>query len=538
MELPLRNLVGVHGTRLYYHLTNLHAVLRMAPLGEFLADSFNQFVGTGHTPPDGGRLSWTGFSPDRIGQWLEVSRIAAASLWQFAFVARRVDQFERTVDDFAAATTPVVLAGEPQSGLLNHLRRFMAIRCHEWLGASLADAAAMLSYGLLKRLLDAELSGQEGAAAHNSLLRGLCDVVSSAPATHLWELSRQVRANPNLRELFAHEPDDEVLRQLDSRAEFASFRDGVQQYLADWGFRCSGELMLTAASLQERPEGVIEILRAYAGVEGESPGQRLDRQQAEREDQTRRVRAVLRRRPVARFLPWPTKAFAFTRLLRWTQQAIVLRERARLKQALLYSRCRRIVLAIGDRLAAAGTLRRPDEAFFLTAAELEALLCGHSMFPAHTAALVELRRQAHAEHSRHQPHDTFTLPAGAYWQPDAAAADRSQAWPASSERVLRGSGVCGGVATGPAGVLQSASQLDKLSAGSILVTRQTDPGWAPVFPLIQGLVMERGGMLSHGAILAREYGLPTVVGVPDATERIKPGCIVTVDGDRGLVELT
>jgi pyruvate,water dikinase len=59
-----------------------------------------------------------------------------------------------------------------------------------------------------------------------------------------------------------------------------------------------------------------------------------------------------------------------------------------------------------------------------------------------------------------------------------------------------------------------------------------------VFPLIQGLVMERGGMLSHGAILAREYGLPTVVGVPDATERIKPGCIVTVDGDRGLVELT
>ncbi len=77
----------------------------------------------------------------------------------------------------------------------------------------------------------------------------------------------------------------------------------------------------------------------------------------------------------------------------------------------------------------------------------------------------------------------------------------------------------------------------RLSAGDILVTRQTDPGWGPVFPLISGLVIERGGMLSHGAIIAREFGIPSVVGVKDATRLIAHGASITVDGDRGIVHL-
>ncbi len=69
------------------------------------------------------------------------------------------------------------------------------------------------------------------------------------------------------------------------------------------------------------------------------------------------------------------------------------------------------------------------------------------------------------------------------------------------------------------------------------MTRQTDPGWGPAFPLIRGLVLERGGMLSHGAILAREYGIPSVVGVRDAVQRIRCGQVLLVDGDRGVVRL-
>ena len=95
--------------------------------------------------------------------------------------------------------------------------------------------------------------------------------------------------------------------------------------------------------------------------------------------------------------------------------------------------------------------------------------------------------------------------------------------------------MCGGRATGRAIVLLDVTDAGRLEAGSILVTRQTDPGWAPVFPLIRGLVLERGGMLSHGAILAREYGLPSLVAVQNATNLIPIGKSITVDGDRGTV---
>ena len=91
--------------------------------------------------------------------------------------------------------------------------------------------------------------------------------------------------------------------------------------------------------------------------------------------------------------------------------------------------------------------------------------------------------------------------------------------------------------TARAVVLRDLSAPDQLTAGDILVTRQTDPGWAPVFFLVKGLVMERGGMLSHGSILAREFGLPSVVGIRDATARIRSGQTITVDGNLGHVLL-
>jgi pyruvate,water dikinase len=103
--------------------------------------------------------------------------------------------------------------------------------------------------------------------------------------------------------------------------------------------------------------------------------------------------------------------------------------------------------------------------------------------------------------------------------------------------VCTGLAACGGTSTAAAAILHDVSESDRLSAGDILVTRQTDPGWAPIFPLVSGLVIERGGMLSHGAIIAREFGIPSVVGVHGATTRIAHGARVHVDGDRGLVRI-
>ena len=134
-----------------------------------------------------------------------------------------------------------------------------------------------------------------------------------------------------------------------------------------------------------------------------------------------------------------------------------------------------------------------------------------------------------------QPPDTIRLQDGDYLScaiDRPAPRDETQG---NDQRVavLQGSGASGGRAHARAAVLGDVRDAGLLQRGEVLVTRQTDPGWAPVFCLISGLVIERGGMLSHGAIIAREFGLPCVVGVRDATRRIDHGAQVTVDGDLG-----
>jgi phosphohistidine swiveling domain-containing protein len=546
MELPLRNIVGVHSARLYYNLTNIHAVLRIAPFGEMLTESFNLFVGSVQTERINQRLTWSGFARGWLGPALEAVIIAARTTWKFLTLPGRIARFERTVDEFAARTRPQSLAAQSLSELQAHLSKMLEIRCHRWTDASLADAAAMLSYSLLKRFLNHEFPSSDEATLHNSLLKGLRDVVSGTPMLKLWNLSRMIRADTQLRALFGIAPGPardpitnsaEILLAVQNTPQFKPFRQELDRYLENWGFRCSGELMLTVPSFQERPEALIDILRSYAELDCESPFERLDQHNAERVDSTSQIMAQLGKRWQFRYFPWPKKSFLAKRLLSWTQTAILFRERARLKQALLYSRCRRIVLTIGSKLTQKGLMNQADDAFFLTVQELESLLEGSSMFPTQTSQLIALRSIAHDEFSRHRPPDTFSLPYGAYWKASAEPAPSPVLFSGGSERVLPGVGVCGGVVTARAAVLHDVTEQGRLTSGDILVTRQTDPGWGPVFLLISGLVMERGGMLSHGAILAREYGLPTVVGIADATTRIQPGETITVNGDCGHVEL-
>jgi pyruvate,water dikinase len=524
MEPSLRAIIGVHGARMYYNLSSIHAVLRMAPFGEALAGAFNRFVGTdGSAPPPRGAVGWAS-RRGRLSQALEVARIVVCTAWQYLFFRRRIEMFERTADEFVARTRPEMLAGRSLSELGDDLQAFLTIRFQRWKNASLADTAAMVSYAWLEH----SLRGLgEGVSLHNRLLRALPGVPSSQPPVRLWALSRLIRADEGLRELFASRPASAILDAVRSDLRFSAFLEAFDRFLDEWGFRSSAELMLTVPSLQERPEPAIDLLKQYAACDGEPPEAAMARQAVERVADTTRVYRTLRFRS-------PLRAIWIRVVLRWTQLAVCYRERARLKQALLYTRCRRVAMAIGDLLARSGAIATRDDVFMLTWQEVEELVTGRAMFPYSVARLVELRQGEHERLSAMRPPDAMPLGEGEYL-PQSTVRQPAGAPPsgADTSSEMRGTSACGGTTTARAAVLADVSESQRLGRGDILVTRQTDPGWGPVFCLISGLVIERGGMLSHGAILAREFGLPCIVGVKDATRRIPHGAIVTVDGDRG-----
>jgi pyruvate,water dikinase len=276
---------------------------------------------------------------------------------------------------------------------------------------------------------------------------------------------------------------------------------------------------------------VIELLKGYAAMEGEPPETAIARQAADRRAETWRVLRGLTTRS-------PLRAVCVAFLIPRTQRAVVYRERVRLKQALLYTRCRAIALAIGDELVRRAAMAHRDDVFMLTVREVSDLAAGRSMFPYHVADLIALRRRDHDRLAAMRPPDTVRLPEGCYLRPEVHAdAARLESTEPHDATTLLGVSACGGSITAPAAVLADIREASQLRRGDVLVTRQTDPGWAPVFCLISGLVIERGGMLSHGAIIAREFGLPCVVGIKDATRRIEHGALVTVDGDRGTCSI-
>jgi pyruvate,water dikinase len=528
MEPAFRQIIGAHGGRMYYNLSAIHSVLSLAPFGRHLAASFDEFVGADNA----GTPTLAPRSVSRTRQLAEASRIVATAGWHFATLEKRVHRFERRADDFATRSDPAGLAGKTVTELGDLVAEFMAIRRRHWVDASLADAASMLSYGALAWVLRRAYAGTDRDEVHTSLLKAIPGVVSGEPVLALWELSRVVRADRELHVLIEHHAPRRVLDTIAADRRFTRFHDGLRAYLDRWGFRCSEELMLDSPSFQEDPAPVIDMLRAYARVDGPSPAESMRQQALARDIEMERVLDELRGRVLSRRVPVGYAAIVRALLPR-THAAIRYRERVRLKQALLYSRFRRIALALGEALARRCTLTRVDDVFFLTVDELIEMASGGTLLPDATRAVVGARRAEHERVSAMHPPDSFTLDEGDYFSPrDGASSER-----VDRDGTMRGTPACGGRARGRATILSSATEADRLSQGDVLVTRQTDPGWGPVFFLISGLVIERGGMLSHGAIIAREFGIPCVVGVKHAMDRISGGTTVEVNGDSGVVHV-
>lgn len=531
MHVALEHIVGVHGGRLYYNLSNIHTVISLAPGGSWLTRSFNQFVGATQFPA-------TQDLPIQgcIERSFELLRVAVMTTWRYLHVQSGVTRFETTVDEFCKRTRPADLADIPALKQLELLREFFVTRLQRWNDAALGDTAAMVCYSLLQRQLRKWLPNS-GKSLHNNLLIGLPGLASHTPVEKLWDLSRHIRSNPELVKLFAHAEIATIAQQLREKKYFADFFSRLNEYLEYWGFRSSGELMLTRTSPEENPNQTLELLRSYAALEGPSPQQQLMEQAAIREDATSRVCSELTPNAILRQLPF-SLAWRFRLLLKATQGAIRLRERARQKQAKLYVRLRHLVLAIGQRLVTAGHLTIAEDIFFLECDELDALLSGHAMFPYEVGVYIQQRKVEFARLATLQPPDSFTLEWGGYLPQQSGSQTLSDVvTDAGALQQLHGVGACGGCITANAVVLADASEAGRMQQGDIVVTRQTDPGWACVFFLARGLVIERGGMLSHGAIIARELGIPAVVGVRNATTRIVSGHRLSIDGDRGVVDI-
>ncbi len=534
MATHLDHIVGAFAGRLYYNLSSIHSFLALAPAGRSLCRFFDEFIGH--------RGGLANEAPETVAQsklplaevLKECFSLPIGVLRQYIPIKLRIRQFERLAEEFAAESCPQALVNADMEELLRHFRRFLEIRFRKWNNAALADTGTMICCGALRLLLPKATPHLSQDLVYGKLLTGL-SIASNKPVLELFELSRAIRADSKLRALFALEAD--AVRQALLSPEFADFAGEFEIFLERWGFRSSSELLLTVPSPRENVLPTIEILKHYVAIDGLGPESSV----AENDLSRRKFEADLFETAAPpevwpQFLPLMLYRFVFRIVLRSAQGSIRLRERARFQQARLYVRFRDVVLEIGRRLTSRGDFLQPDDVFFLTIDEVDQHLSGRSLFPDLLGFMIQERRSRHRAQFAVHPPERLCLSWGEYFRETPVQITQTEK-ATHATRTLAGVGASGGAVFAPARVLETAAEGGKLQPGEILVTQQTDPGWASVFPLVKGLVIERGGMLSHGAIIAREYGIPAVVGIRDVTSQVENGEKLHIDGDRGIVEI-
>ncbi|KQN89638.1 phosphoenolpyruvate synthase [Arthrobacter sp. Leaf69] len=430
-------------------------------------------------------------------------------------------------------TALVVPAGSTPAQRLDHVERILG---HELfpvvpnilplpaLGFALLAAAGRL------------LGGNAGPGALQPVLRGLPNNVTTEMDLALWELAVAIRADPAAAAVFdAAAFDDavfdgaaahdavvpELVRRYRARGLPAVVQSGLAGFLGRYGHRAVAEIDLGMPRWSDDPAHILGVLANYLRLDdpGQAPDRQFSKAAREAEEHVARLAALAGERSRLR-------GALVRAALRRTRMFAGLRELPKYHIVEALAAVRGQLQVIGAELAGAGRIREADDVFFLDLAEVREGLSGRRL-----QHLVAQRHEDYAQElgRRHIPR--VLLSDGT--EPEALQGPRGRA-EAGPGGVLTGSPASAGIVTAAARVILEPRGA-RLEPGEILVAPSTDPGWTPLFLTAGGLVMEMGGPNSHGAVVAREYGIPAVVGVPDATSRIVTGQNITIDGAAGTV---
>ena len=523
------NMLGLIRGRVYYNLQNWYRLIRLFPGFQYNASFMESMMGLKEPLV----LDETPQPPGLFRRWFvelpALLRLILRTMWNFirikSIVGRFQDSFHRhyqTWDqmDFSELAPHEIkkLYDEMEEALL-----------WNWKAPIINDFYVMIYYGLLKRICEKWIGDPTGAL-QNDLICGEGGLESAEPARMLLRMAADAKSNPELTKVIFSEPLEAVPEKVRSRTEFHAFSGKMNEYLKQFGFRCMNELKLEEFSLRDHPHRVYQVLRNYLSLKDESALD-VDAMQAREQRIRADAEATAFKQPWQRSSIWPRK-WILKRVLRNARLGVKNRENMRFARTRIYGLLRELIRAMGARFANEGILSDAEDVFSLTLDEIWDYLKGTAV----TTRLSELAQIRKAEFDEYRdtpaPDDRFETFGFAchknlFQNPNDGPIE-------IEDGQLKGTGCCPGSVTKTVRVL--AHPTDNLGlSGEILVAERTDPGWVPLYPAVSGILIERGSVLSHSAVVAREMGIPTIVGIKGLLQYVQDGITVTMDGEAGTV---
>jgi phosphohistidine swiveling domain-containing protein len=517
-----RGLLGLMNGRMYYNLINWYRLLACFPGFTVNRNFMEQMMGVQKELGDELLTCIHHQKTSKIMSYYHLTRATAGMAISLLRIRKNIEKFYLRLNN-ALADPEIPFSEQRADELVVSYRELERKLLLKWDAPLINDFFAMIFFGVLSKLCKS-WCGDSNGTLQNDLVGGSGRVISAEPAKRVIELAELIKNDQKTVSLFQSGSLSEIFNYIQNHKKMARL---YQDYLDDFGDRCIDELKLESITLHENPLPFLRAIGHFAGHERKHVGNQAIDARLEAE---KRVLEKLDGKGAG------MRKFFFRFILNRARSHVEDRENLRFERTRLFGRVRRIMVELGKRFSALNIIDEYSDIFYLEKDEILSFVEGFCSCPDLRGVVKARKRHFQVYRTLPPIADRFQTRGMVFVGNDFSIPDSDVQMNEQQEGIRHGIGCCPGVVRGKACVVRDPRGAE-LPAGSILVAERTDPGWIMLFPAAAGLLVEKGSLLSHSAIVARELGLPAIVSIQGVTSWLKDGDEIEFDGSTGVVRL-
>jgi pyruvate,water dikinase len=519
----LENMLGLINGRVYYNINNWYRGLLFLPSFKQNKSDMERMMGL--TDPVDLVQSQALSTMQKIKKMPQVLRALYSIVTRFRKMDDLVHEFREMFQHEYQSVKRESLHTLTIGQLINESRRLDKQLLENWTTPIVNDFYVMMMNGRVHRWLE-KVGIENPEVIQNNLLSGEEGIESTEPTKYLLKMCDYIRANSELEQCILSTKNSILLSVI--QTENTVFYQQCIDYIELYGDRTMGELKLESITLRQDSSFMFAVLKNFLSKPDLTLSTLAENEAKFRSEAEETVIPVIRKQLGGRALKKLNKDLSSLR------DAIRNRENMRLARTRMFGLYRDIYTEIGEQLSFYGKLNRPRDIFYLTLEEIYAYKDGRSV-QTYLPPLVSARKEEFVSYEANDlPHH--------FWTKGAVFCNNAFEYPYHSDNSvdldashLVGTGCYPGIVEEKIRLIFSPDDELNLN-GKILCTVRTDPGWAPLFPTAGGIIVERGSTLSHSAVVARELGIPAIVGVPELTKILKDQETIRMNGVTGTIE--
>ncbi len=506
------NMLGLLRGRVYYNLINWYKALAMVPGFQLNARFMEKMMGTSETfdlPQSAQDSAWA------------TKKQFAVSIFK---LIRAYLRLPKDTEKFQAHLNGVMERYESMQmdkmaawELLEKIEQYQEVLLKQWKAPLVNDFFAMIYFGMYQKSIEKWYTG-DYQHIHNDLLIGSSDIISAEPIKFFREVDEAIRQQAETEKRMKNLKAEDAYAELQKEKHKEVWKI-IESYLARFGDRAVGELKLETETYRQNPALLIQRIQ-----------ENLEHEPRKKQSEERfEIRAKAEKELFGTVKGWWKKSL-LRYLLKNTRRLVSNRENLRYERTRAFGMMRRLFLAMGAKMAGAGLLEKPRDIFCLEEKEIFNYLKGTAT-TINLKELVAIRKEEFEKYKEEDPLPERIETFG-WIYPELKSGGA-----AAGNGELSGLPCCAGVVKAKVRVIRDPSEAAGLN-GEILVTSSTDPGWISLFYGASGILVERGSLLSHSAIVSREMGIPCIVSVKGLLATLKDGDEVEMNGSTGEIRLT